>query len=201
MVNFKLRGDSHVCEVQICHEKLLAARASLPGHAIYGRVRNAAEMIEKMGVPPGLASLYQAKGWKMVGRKLEAWKGFSLGDKNEEGGRLLCLDLRGQGLSDGDVRKLVSAFPLLQTLNLKRNSIGPDGGKAIGAALEKNATLQTLNLEQNKIGDERFAVIEEGRLLPVGTRVVQPSGEIEEGVKVEARFGGRKNWPVTRPVL
>ena len=39
-----------VCELQIVHETMLSARAGLPGHAIYNRVRNASEIVEyKMG--------------------------------------------------------------------------------------------------------------------------------------------------------
>ena len=52
MVNFLIvfRGKRQVCELQIVHETMLSARAGLPGHAIYNRVRNASELIEyKMG--------------------------------------------------------------------------------------------------------------------------------------------------------
>ncbi len=52
MINYKLRGDGHCCEVQICHKTMLAAREGLPGlgHVIYGRVRNANEILERLGL-------------------------------------------------------------------------------------------------------------------------------------------------------
>ena len=52
MINFFLRDDPHrhVCEVQIVHSRMLVARQGLPGHAIYDKVRNAIEILEKLGV-------------------------------------------------------------------------------------------------------------------------------------------------------
>merc|ERR1712185_890996 len=50
MINYKLKGDTHVCEVQICHNSMLVARKGLPGHLIYGRVRNASELLERLGL-------------------------------------------------------------------------------------------------------------------------------------------------------
>ena len=45
-----VRMPMQVCELQIVHETMLSARAGLPGHAIYNRVRNASELVEyKMG--------------------------------------------------------------------------------------------------------------------------------------------------------
>jgi hypothetical protein len=38
-----------VCEVQVVHEMMLTARKGLPGHAIYGIVRSAIELIESCG--------------------------------------------------------------------------------------------------------------------------------------------------------
>ena len=51
MVNFVLVDDAtrHVCEVQVVHEMMLTARKGLPGHAIYGIVRGAMELIESCG--------------------------------------------------------------------------------------------------------------------------------------------------------
>ena len=52
MINCKLRGDGHCCEVQICHHMMLTApctaRKGLPGRIIYGRVRNAKELFERL---------------------------------------------------------------------------------------------------------------------------------------------------------
>ena len=33
-------------QVQICHSKMLVTRKGLPGHLVYGRVRNATELLE-----------------------------------------------------------------------------------------------------------------------------------------------------------
>ena len=60
MLNFHIEvgGVSHICELQVVHETLLKARSGLPGHAIYGRVRNASELIEyKMGNAISAAAL------------------------------------------------------------------------------------------------------------------------------------------------
>ena len=35
-------------QVQICHDKMLVARKNLPGHLVYGRVRNATELLEHL---------------------------------------------------------------------------------------------------------------------------------------------------------
>ena len=48
LVNFRLSG--HIVEVQIVHRELLVARKGLPGHAIYNVVRNAREILERIGV-------------------------------------------------------------------------------------------------------------------------------------------------------
>merc|ERR1712159_163351 len=49
MVSFYLRADNqkHICELQVVHEMMLAARKGLPGHVVYGRVRNAMELLER----------------------------------------------------------------------------------------------------------------------------------------------------------
>eukprot|EP00750_Incisomonas_marina_P000749 INCI1055.2.p1 GENE.INCI1055.2~~INCI1055.2.p1 ORF type:complete len:442 (-),score=79.47 INCI1055.2:1390-2715(-) len=51
MVCFVVPGGGrplHVCELQIAHRDLLTARKGLPGHAVYNRARNAAELLEVM---------------------------------------------------------------------------------------------------------------------------------------------------------
>ena len=47
MVNFYCVDDpaKHICEIQIVHEMMLQARRGLPGHVVYGRVRNAMELV------------------------------------------------------------------------------------------------------------------------------------------------------------
>ena len=49
MLNVRLHDDSnrHVCEIQIVHPQLYNARAGMPGHQIYGIVRNASELLER----------------------------------------------------------------------------------------------------------------------------------------------------------
>ena len=50
MVNYYLADDHdkdrHICELQIVHSMMVTAREGLSGHAIYNRVRNAAEILE-----------------------------------------------------------------------------------------------------------------------------------------------------------
>ena len=50
MVCFVVKADlnRHVCELQIAHHDLLTARKGLPGHAVYNRARNAAELLDVM---------------------------------------------------------------------------------------------------------------------------------------------------------
>eukprot|EP00937_MAST-01D_sp_MAST-1D-sp2_P004093 g4093.t1 len=52
MVNLALVGDanSHVCEVQVVHSKMLLARSGLGGHEPYAKLRAASEMLEVLGV-------------------------------------------------------------------------------------------------------------------------------------------------------
>ena len=54
MINYIVKADKakHVCEVQLVHAKLLTARKGLDGHAIYNAVRNANELLERMGRVP-----------------------------------------------------------------------------------------------------------------------------------------------------
>ena len=51
MINFVLVGQpQHVCEVQIVHAQMLTARKGLPGHVVYGCVRNGGELLECVGL-------------------------------------------------------------------------------------------------------------------------------------------------------
>ena len=45
---FFLKSDpnKHVCELQVVHEHLYNSRATLPGHLVYGRIRNALEILD-----------------------------------------------------------------------------------------------------------------------------------------------------------
>ena len=70
MINYVvvIDGAKHVCEVQLVHKSLLTARKGLPGHIIYGVVRNATEVLEFLGLlikferEAGLRALVSA-GW------------------------------------------------------------------------------------------------------------------------------------------
>ena len=60
MLNFLIvvGGARQVCELQIVHDTMLSARAGLPGHAIYNRVRNASELVEyQMGTKIAMDAL------------------------------------------------------------------------------------------------------------------------------------------------
>jgi len=51
MVNVALiDAPHHTCEIQIAHRQMLVARKGLPGHVVYGRVRNARELLESLGL-------------------------------------------------------------------------------------------------------------------------------------------------------
>ena len=55
MINFYFNNDpnKHICELQLVHYQMMAARKGLPGHAVYNRVRNASELLMfKGGVQP-----------------------------------------------------------------------------------------------------------------------------------------------------
>eukprot|EP00746_Dinoflagellata_sp_MGD_P068102 gnl/MRDRNA2_/MRDRNA2_28083_c0_seq1.p1 gnl/MRDRNA2_/MRDRNA2_28083_c0~~gnl/MRDRNA2_/MRDRNA2_28083_c0_seq1.p1 ORF type:complete len:1139 (+),score=217.88 gnl/MRDRNA2_/MRDRNA2_28083_c0_seq1:112-3528(+) len=70
MVNFYFRSDHnrHICEVQVAHELMLTARKGLPGHVIYGRSRNALELIEKkMGAGVARDATALANFWYSTG--------------------------------------------------------------------------------------------------------------------------------------
>jgi hypothetical protein len=44
MVNIVVNG--HICEIQIAHQGMLAARKSLAGHAVFNRVHNVMELMD-----------------------------------------------------------------------------------------------------------------------------------------------------------
>ena len=67
MINYTLAGDAHCCEVQICHNSLLVARKGLPGHAIYGRVRNANELLGRLGLLDESTNRLRLTGCKEAG--------------------------------------------------------------------------------------------------------------------------------------
>ena len=48
MINYRVKGSAHVCEVQIAHSAMLVARTQLGGHGSYDCERNACELLEFM---------------------------------------------------------------------------------------------------------------------------------------------------------
>jgi len=46
MINYRVKGSTHVCEVQIVHNKMKISRTGLGGHSAYGDERNAREYLE-----------------------------------------------------------------------------------------------------------------------------------------------------------
>jgi hypothetical protein len=49
MLNYRVTGSSHICELQISHNKMLLQRKDMGGHEVYGFERNARELLEYMG--------------------------------------------------------------------------------------------------------------------------------------------------------
>ena len=50
MINYRLKGSTHVCELQIGHAKMLLQRKNMGGHVAYGKERNARELLEFLGI-------------------------------------------------------------------------------------------------------------------------------------------------------
>jgi len=50
MINYRLKGSKHVCELQISHNKMAIMREQMGGHKAYGCERNAREILEYVGV-------------------------------------------------------------------------------------------------------------------------------------------------------
>ena len=46
MVNTRIVVNGHICEIQIAHQQMLAARKGLAGHAVFNRVRNVMELLD-----------------------------------------------------------------------------------------------------------------------------------------------------------
>ena len=51
MINYRIKGHRHVCELQIGVHLMLVARRGLDGHKTYGSVRNATELKEYLELP------------------------------------------------------------------------------------------------------------------------------------------------------
>ena len=52
MLNYRVKGSNHVCEVQITHQHMLVARKNLGGHDAYASERNARELLEFLKEEP-----------------------------------------------------------------------------------------------------------------------------------------------------
>jgi len=50
MINYRLKGSKHVCELQISHDKMAIQREQMGGHKAYGYERNARETLEYIGL-------------------------------------------------------------------------------------------------------------------------------------------------------
>ena len=50
MINYRLKGSTHICELQIGHAKMLLQRKNMGGHVAYGKERNARELLEFLGI-------------------------------------------------------------------------------------------------------------------------------------------------------
>ena len=49
MINYRVKGTTHVCELQVAHADMVMQRKRMGGHAAYATGRNATELLEFMG--------------------------------------------------------------------------------------------------------------------------------------------------------
>ena len=176
MINYYvvIDGAKHVCEVQLVHKSLLTARKGLPGHIIYGVVRNATEVLEFLGLliklerSAGLLALVAA-GW---GREAMERLGLPLPLELMLTERIDLSDNKLCALSASfiasciktsrvlielkcaaapGVRSCVNAPLTLLTIpappsvhSLENNSLGPEWGAALAEGVKGSATLQVL---------------------------------------------------------
>ena len=187
MVNFYIAADParHVCEVQVAHAKMLTARAGLDGHAVYGRVRNATEQLEKLRVGEAGYLLKLAKFVDKYGLEAPSLEGTQWGlqksglcdDDTEvlcalwmKGGKLLQLkelQLAHNHIGDAGLAALANAFasrgplPHFKKLDLSDNDCGDAGMGTLAEVLGAGAvpTLEKLLLSSNDIGDDGAAFL------------------------------------------
>lgn len=148
MDNFIVAGDKHrhICELQVVHRNMIVARKGLPGHVVYGKVRNAAELsvlynggnskynfnelLWQGKQQAALAMLFikcngqhwnaaQKKGW-CTSPDLGTWAGVDL-DKN---GMVTSLDLSRRKLEGHDGLRIEMLRPLteLRSISLRESS-------------------------------------------------------------------------------
>ena len=96
MLNFILPRSGHVCELQIVHNRMLTARKGLPGHMVYGRMRNASELMKagQRSRRGKLKFLFEAcngenwearfrQGWLEDENDLGSWAGIRVNEDQE----------------------------------------------------------------------------------------------------------------------
>jgi hypothetical protein len=169
MFNFYFLDDParHICEVQIVHQQLLTARKGLPGHVIYGRVRNACEILEKMraGEHGSVDRAVGAVTWA-VEKQINAAAISTLGFDQASVEAVECfqtdmlplqhtetLDFAGKKMGSPQVGALSAilnpGFPLqfeCCTINLAGCAAGPEGSKSIAEAIAVNGTITSVSL-------------------------------------------------------
>lgn len=111
--------------------------------------------------------------------------------------RLRVLDIRGNALAAGDVRKLLKAASYsttIQTLCLGTNRLGPEGAQMLATALERNASVTMLDVSANEIGPEGAQKIAALLAQPTcGIRVLELAANRIGGRGAEAIFEGAKS--------
>ena len=76
---------------------------------------------------------------------------------------------------DAELAKLLDERAVMVSLNLSDNHVHADGGKYFGRALKLNSALETLNLRLNRLGDEGGKMLLDGMLVRRRTsRLVAP---------------------------
>ena len=119
MINYTLAGDAHCCEVQICHNSLLVARKGLPGHAIYGRVRNANELLERLGLLDERTHRLRLTGCKEVGVSCAEAKMVGLTPKQIRDAGYSCAEAKEVGFTLQERRQAYSAEGICEAEGLK----------------------------------------------------------------------------------
>jgi len=185
MDNFIIRGlnpaesDEHICELQIVHDMMIVARKGLPGHVVYGKVRNACEisllynggtdkkhfdeLFWKGKQQAALAMLFikckgqhwnptQRAGWCMSD-DLSKWAGVGLNSQK----KVTSLDLSKRKLEDeGLMVEMLRPLKQLKEINLKESSRHIRSSK---------------NDDYQSLGDKELHVISSSREL--ATRLIE----------------------------
>ena len=63
MINLRVAGHVHICELQVAHRMMLTARKGMPGHAVYNVVRNVMEMLAYTRGAVDMAGLVDFVEW------------------------------------------------------------------------------------------------------------------------------------------